>query len=86
MFFRFFFRRLSNRKQAEILRNKGTFLGTRTKNGRDVYIYMLNSLFVEVVYKEDNANNDPEHVRTLSGLKRLNAYLEGEFKTSFAST
>lgn len=85
MFFRFFFKRLSLRKQIETLKNKGTFLGTRVKNDRSVYIYMLNNLFVEVIYKSDDANGEPEQTRTLVGLKKLNAYLESEFKESFSS-
>jgi hypothetical protein len=85
MFFRFLFRRLSSKRQAETLKRKGTFLGTRVKNEREVYIYMLTNLFVEVIYKNDDPANDPEQVRTLVGLKKLNAYLEREFKTSFSS-
>ena len=46
---------------------------------------MLTNLFVEVIYKNDDVENEPEQTRILAGLKRLNAYLETEFKSSFNS-
>jgi len=58
-------------------------LGTRMKEGRKIYIYMLRELFVEVVYKNDNTEETPERLNMLTGLKNLNSYLEKEFKTSF---
>ena len=58
-------------------------LGTRMKEGRKIYIYMLRELFVEVVYKNDNVEEMPERLNMLTGLKNLNSYLEKEFKTSF---
>lgn len=67
------------------MKRKGTFLGTREKGSRKVFIYMLTNLFVEVIYKNDDSENEPEQTRVLSGLKKLNAYLETEFKTSFTS-
>ncbi len=54
MFFRFFFNRLSVKKQVQTLKKRGTFLGTREKDSRKVYIYMLTNLFVEVIYKIDD--------------------------------
>lgn len=85
MFFRFFFARLSLKKQVQTLKKRGTFLGTREKDSRKVYIYMLTNLFVEVIYKNDDVENEPEQTRVLAGLKQLNAYLETEFKSSFNS-
>ncbi|HTJ49581.1 MAG TPA: hypothetical protein VL443_09025 [Cyclobacteriaceae bacterium] len=58
-------------------------LGTRMKDGRKIYIYMLRDLFVEVTYKNDNVDEAPEKLNMLNGLKNLNSYLEREFKTSF---
>jgi hypothetical protein len=58
-------------------------LGTRMKEGRKIYIYMLRELFVEVIYKNDNTEETPEKLNMLTGLKNLNTYLEKEFKTSF---
>ncbi len=83
MILKFFFKQLSVQKQIDYLKKKGVMIGTRTKDSRKIYTYMLRDLFVEVLYKNDNANDSPEQVNTLSGLKNLNSYLEKEFKTSF---
>ena len=83
MILRFFFSRLSLQKQISYLKRKGVALGTRLKGGRKIYIYMLSDLFVEVIYKNDNADETPEKLNMLRGLTSLNEYLENEFKTSF---
>lgn len=83
MILKFFFQRLSVAKQVSFLKKKGIMLGTRMKEGRKIYIYMLRELFVEVVYKNDNTEEMPERLNMLTGLKNLNSYLEKEFKTSF---
>lgn len=83
MILKFFFKQLSVQKQIDYLKKKGVMIGTRTKGSRKVYTYMLRDLFVEVLYKNDNANDSAEKVNMLTGLKNLNSYLEKEFKTSF---
>ena len=83
MILKFFFKQLSVTKQVSFLKKKGIMLGTRMKEGRKIYIYMLRELFVEVVYKNDNTEEMPERLNMLTGLKNLNSYLEKEFKTSF---
>jgi hypothetical protein len=83
MILQFFFRHLSPEKQVLYLKKKGIALGTRVKNGRKIYLYMLSNLFVEVVYNHDNADETPERLNLLNGLKSLNQYLEREFKASF---
>lgn len=80
---RFFFNQLSTSKQIEYLHKKGVLLGTRSKQGRKIFIYMLTSLFVEVIYQNDSTSNQAERLTTLAGLKNLNDYLEREFRTSF---
>jgi hypothetical protein len=77
------FRYQSAEKQITLLKNRGIALGTRAKNGRKIFIYMLGSLFVEVMYNGDNSEGSPEKVNMLRGLKNLNQYLESEFRTSF---
>jgi hypothetical protein len=74
---------MSTEKQVIQIKKRGIALGTRAKNGRKLYIYMLGSLFIEVMYKNDNSDNEAERVNMLRGLKNLNEYLESEFKTSF---
>lgn len=83
MLLKFFFNHLSIRRQVEYLKKRGIILGTRNKQGRKIYIYMLTNLFVEVMYRNDNTEDQPEQLNTLSGLKSLNDYLEKEFKASF---
>ena len=74
---------MSGVKQVSFLKKKGILLGTRIKDGRKIYIYMLRDLFVEVMFKSDNLEEAPEKINMLNGLKNLNNYLEKEFKTTF---
>ena len=83
MLFQFIFRQLSAEKQVGYLQKNGVSLGSRAKNGRRIYVYMMRNLFVEVMYENDDVNNTPERVNLMRGLKNLNAYLEKEFRASF---
>lgn len=83
MILQFFFPHLSLSNQVMRLQKDGLILGTRVKNGRKIYVYMLRNLFVEVLYVNDNANGTAEKVDLLKGLKNLNSHLEKEFRTSF---
>jgi hypothetical protein len=83
MLFRFFFTRMSLQKQVIHLKKKGIMLGTRLKDGRKIYIFMLNDLFAEVVFKDDDLENAAEGLNILRGLENLNEYLEREFRASF---
>jgi hypothetical protein len=74
---------MSLQKQVAFLKKKGIMLGTRLKDGRRIYIYMLRDLFVEVTYKNDSIDNEAETLNMLRGLDNLNDYLEREFKASF---
>ena len=74
---------MSLQKQVGLIRKKGIMLGSRAKDGRRIYIYMLSDLFVEVVYKDDSIDNDAESLTMVEGLDNLNDYLEKEFKASF---
>jgi len=85
MFSKLFFKHSSQQKQIDQLKKKGILLGTRNKSERKVYIYMLSSLFVEVMFRNDNADQAPEKIQVLSGLKNLNEYLEKEFKANFGT-
>lgn len=83
MFFKFFFSRMSMERKVSYLRKKGMLLGTRLKNSRKIYIYMLNDLFVEVTFRDDSTDNSPEEVQIITGLRNLNEHLGQAFKTSF---
>ncbi len=83
MILKFFFKQMSLQKQVNFLKKRGIMLGTRLKDGRRIYIYMLQDLFVEVLFKNDNVNDNAEKLNMLEGLRSLNEYLEKEFKASF---
>jgi len=83
MFFKLAFKYFSTAKKMEVLREGGVMLGTRVRNGRKVYLYMLKDFFVEVLYQDDNLDMEAERLETFSSLDNLNNYLEREFKTAF---
>jgi len=83
MIHKFFFSRLSLENKVKYLHKKGVTLGSRVKNGRHIYIYMVRNLFVEVVYKDDTTYSKPEKVNMVHGLENLNQYLESDFKSRF---
>ena len=74
---------MSLSQKISYLHAKGVSLGSRIKNGRKMHIFMVRNLFVEVVYKNDNATDGAEKVHVLRGLRNLNNYLEQEFRTTF---
>jgi hypothetical protein len=80
---RMFFKFLSESKKVAYLHEQGTILGTRIKNGRKAYLYMLKDFCVEVIFKHDNVELSPEKVTTFDSVKEFNSYLEKEFKTAF---
>lgn len=63
-------------RQAEFMRRRGIVLGTRKKNGRESYLYMVNNLFAEIFYEHDNPRMRVESLVVLHGLSKLNTYLE----------
>lgn len=83
MILKFFFKQMSLQRQANFLKKRGIMLGTRLKDGRRIYIYMLRDLFIEVLYQNDNVNELAERLNMLDGLSSLNDYLEKEFRASF---
>jgi hypothetical protein len=83
MLHKFFFNRLSLENKVKHLHKKGVALGSRTKDGRQIHMYMLRDLFVEVIYTEDKTYMTPEKVNVLNGLNNLQHYLETEFRSRF---
>ena len=83
MLYKFFFNRLSLEKKVKYLHKRGVALGSRMKDGRQIHMYMLRNLFVEVTYTEDKTYLAPENVKVLHGLTNLQHYLEAEFRTRF---
>lgn len=83
MFRKLYFKSLSATKQLATLRETGTMLGTRLKNGRKAYLYLLKDFCAEVIFQNDDAELSPEKITTFDNVKEFNNYLEREFKASF---
>jgi hypothetical protein len=83
MFLRWIFNSLSEGKKAVFLKQRGIVLGSRIRNGRNVYLYMIGNFFVEVIYKNDRVNEPPENLVVFSNLNNLNLHLENDFKRAF---
>jgi hypothetical protein len=80
MILKLIFKRLSVSKQAEFMKRRGIVLGTRRKNGRQSYLYMVNNLFAEILYENDNPRLKVEGLVVLDGLQKLNSYLEKDLR------
>jgi hypothetical protein len=83
MILKFIFNQLSLENKVKYLHRKGVALGTRFKDGRQIHMYMLRDLFVEVLYTEDKTYLAPEEAKVLNGLNNLHQYLETEFRSRF---
>ncbi len=83
MLLKWAFKYFSQSKKIDYLRQEGIMLGSRLRAQRKVYLYMLKDFFVEVLYKEDNLDQEVESIETFSSLDHLNNYLEREFRTAF---
>ena len=81
--FKWGFKYFSLTKQLDYLREHGVMLGSRMRNDRKVFLYMVKSTFVEVMYKNDSIEREAERVEVFNNLNHLNQYLENEFKTTF---
>jgi hypothetical protein len=47
------------------------------------YLYMLNNLFAEIFFEEDNPQLKPEAIVVMNGLQNLNRYLENDLRTRY---
>ncbi len=81
--FKWGFKYFSLTKQLDYLREHGIMLGSRMRNDRKVFLYMVKSTFVEVMYKNDSIEKEAERLEVFSNLNHLNQYLENEFKATF---
>lgn len=64
------------------MKRRGIVLGTRKKDGRQSYLYMVNNLFAEILYENDNPRLKVESLVLLSGLADLNRYMEKDLRTA----
>ncbi|WKZ59017.1 MAG: hypothetical protein QY309_14215 [Cyclobacteriaceae bacterium] len=83
MFRKLYFKSLSAARQIAALREKGTMLGTRLKNGRKAYLYLLKDFCAEVIFLNDDTELNPEKITTFDNVQEFNSYLEREFRASF---
>ena len=80
MITKFLFKRLSVTSQANFMKKRGISLGSRWKDGRYIYMYMVRDLFVEILFEHDNIEHAPETVTVISGLDEFNKRLESEIR------
>jgi hypothetical protein len=83
MLFKWGFKYFTVGRQLEYLREHGVMLGSRMRNDRKVFLYMVKSLFVEVVYQNDSIEREAETLAIFNNLHHLNQYLEREFKANY---
>jgi hypothetical protein len=74
---------MSFRKKIDYLRDRGTMLGTRLKNGRKAYLYIIKDFCAEVIFQKDNTELSAEQITTFANVKEFNSYLEREFRSNF---
>jgi hypothetical protein len=82
MFTKFLFTLLRLSWQVNLMRKKGIMLGTRRKEGRQIYTYMFRSLFAEIMYQNDNPEEPVERFTIIPGFKRLHDHFEKEIKSA----
>ena len=80
---RLMFRLLSLKKKIDYLRDRGTILGTRLKDGRKAYLYIIKDFCAEVIYQNDNAALTAERITTFANVKEFNNYLERELRSNY---
>ena len=80
MFLQLFFKRWSLSKQADYMKRRGIVLGTRQKGGRQSYLHMVNNLFAEILYEDDNPGLKAEALVVIHGLTELHRHLEQDIR------
>lgn len=80
MLLKFIIQRLPVRNQANLMKRRGIVVGTRNKNGRRSYLYMINNLFAEILYENDNPGLEVETLVLLDGLKSLQTYFRNDVR------
>jgi hypothetical protein len=83
MWTKWMFEGFSREKLIRMLRQEGTLIGERVRNGRKIYTYLLRDFFVQVIFQKDDPREDVETLDRFADLIQLNAHLEREFKASF---
>ena len=76
---RLFSRDFSSKRKIQSLKENGVMLGSRLKNRRKYFFYMLDGSFLEVLFENDQPHGGLENVKYFKSLEKLNAYMEQEF-------
>ena len=80
--FKWGFKYFSLSKQLDYLREHGVMLGSRMRDDRKIFLYIVKDTFVEVMYKNDNIGKEIERLEVFKNLSRLNQYLKNEFNAT----
>jgi hypothetical protein len=83
MLLKFLFTRMGFFQQINFMKKRGILLGTRCKNGRQIFIYMFRNLFAEIRFLKDNPEEKAEDLTLITGLKSLNSYLEKDVRAQY---
>ena len=83
MWFKGIFEGFSRKKIINLVRERGSLVGERLRGGRKIYLYILEDIFVQVMFKKDDPVEEVEHILTFANLNQLNSHLEQEFKAAF---
>ncbi|HWA33587.1 MAG TPA: hypothetical protein VG737_05635 [Cyclobacteriaceae bacterium] len=86
MWFKKLFNGLSERKVIQMMRERGSLVGSRDHAGRKIYIYMIKGFFAQVMFRQDDPVEDVEYIQTFEDINQLNSHLEQEFKSAFLAT
>jgi hypothetical protein len=83
MFDQIFFRYYSRKRKAKCIAEDGSLLAERVRNGRKVYLYMVQNFFLEALYSQDDLYGELETVNIIGEIGLLKSYMEKEFKAAF---
>jgi hypothetical protein len=78
---RLIFNLLSTRQKGNFIIKFGNFVGSRVRENRVINLYMMDSFFVEVIYKKDNSGQIDE-IKSYQSLMKLKTYLSQEFNNT----
>jgi hypothetical protein len=74
MFGKLLFSCLSENNQIDTLRHKGTVLRNYIRNGRMVYLYLLDNFYVEVTFLSDDTELSAEKISIYQSMEELGRY------------
>jgi hypothetical protein len=86
MWFKKVFNGLTEKKVIQMMRERGSLVGSRDQAGRRIYTYMIKDFFAQVRFRKDDPIEDVEYIQTFEDIGQLNSHLEQEFKSSFVIT